>query len=138
MSPEVIKEFKQCFNDFNDWLKNKKEASNRTPDKFIDHLQEMASDEMALIRSKGTAYRAGESDPLTNFISAAYHLDKRPSEICMVYLWKHIAAVFDGIGREGVSVSGESLQSHIQDARNYLGFLSYILAEGVDEDVEPD
>lgn len=85
---------------------------------------------------KGDEYTDG-ADRLLDFRRIGNLLGKKPSEVAMTYLWKHLNAILLAVQRgEGYAWAwetegGEGLKQRIADARNYLILLAACLDEEI-------
>lgn len=95
-----------------------------TPEQLSDHFHDLTIEEARLRLTKGIEY-AGNNDPLANF-KLAENIGIPSTHACWIYLSKSIKSIEHYLAN---STCTEGIQSRISDARNYLGFLSAIIAE---------
>lgn len=104
-------------------------------ERFEQLLKKLQERELSINRTKGREY-AAETDVLDNFkrISRALRergLEISPEVVCLVYLQKHIDAIFNVVAR-GETLSDEDLEGRVVDARLYLALLLSLFEEGND------
>lgn len=101
-----------------------------TQDEFNNYTNDIRKAESNLRVTKGAEYAPDHDDVLSNFKVIAGYLPKtvRSIDVCSVYFMKHILSILDYL-HTGNSRSTESIQSRIQDARNYLLLLGALIHE---------
>ena len=97
---------------------------------FEDLLKTAGERELRLLIKKGSEYRCGDEDVLANFKRIAKLINLPVSKVWAVYFIKHVDSILNHI-RSDVSSSKmeESLESRIDDARNYLALGRAIFQE---------
>ena len=103
-----------------------------TREKFTELLKQLQDEELRLNQTKGEEY-AGSEDVLSNFkrISGALRsrgLNVPPEVVCLVYLQKHLDAIYSCVANGGKALS-EPIGGRIADARLYLALLYALLLE---------
>jgi len=104
-----------------------------TKDCFEELLEEFLEHEAGILEWKRGEY-APNDDRLQNFREVAAFLNKRPAEVALTYLMKHIQSIALAV-RTGSynwtweTEGGEGLKQRIADARNYLLLLAACLDE---------
>lgn len=106
-----------------------------TLDEFKALVKEFDEHESALLCIKANEY-GSEQDRLENFHWRARAEGKRPEEIALGDLLKHIHAIVKAIKENRYcwvwqSESGEGLKQRLADARNYLLLLAACIDEAV-------
>ncbi|HHV98584.1 MAG TPA: hypothetical protein GXX36_03265 [Clostridiaceae bacterium] len=104
-----------------------------TPEQFENLREEFMEHEAKILDWKRGEYSPNE-DRLQNFREVADFLDRRPSEVALTYLLKHIQSIALAVRSGKYSWSwntegGEGLKQRIADARNYLLLLAACLDE---------
>lgn len=89
--------------------------------------QDMEQKESSLLGTKGTEYIVSNEDRLKFFYDYVKQLDVDPKVVCAIFLMKHINSILN-FAKTGVSGS-ESIDGRINDARNYLLFMSALAHE---------
>jgi len=86
----------------------------------------------ALMLNKGKEYSGGNKNINYNFEEVARRLGKRlagtPEYVCLVYFEKHLLSI-EKWARDGKLSSGETINSRIDDATNYLNILETLIYE---------
>lgn len=101
------------------------------PEQFENLREEFLTHEARIMSWKRGEYSSGD-DRLQNFREVANFLGKKPSEVALSYLLKHIQSIALAV-RTGEYVwaweteGGEGLKQRIADARNYLLLLAACL-----------
>lgn len=104
-----------------------------TKDRFEELREEFLEHEARILDWKRGEYSPNE-DRLQNFREVAAFLNKRPAEVALTYLMKHIQSITLAV-RTGSynwtwnTEGGEGLKQRIVDARNYLLLLAACLEE---------
>lgn len=104
-----------------------------TNDRFKELQQEFMKHEAGILEWKRGEY-APHDDRLQNFREVAAFLNKRPAEVALTYLMKHIQSITLAV-RTGSynwtwnTEGGEGLKQRFADARNYLLLLAACLEE---------
>jgi len=103
--------------------------------RFEELYQELLEHEAQLLNLKRGEYTSqGEDDCLQNFRQVAAFEGRRPEQVCMTYVLKHIQSIQRAVDterydftwwQEGTGVEG--LKQRIADARNFLALLAGIL-----------
>lgn len=84
-------------------------------DKLRDELNKKATD---LLIKKGKDYTQGDLDKLRNFKETARRLGVSPFQVALVFLEKHVDALFS-LGKRG-ALESEPPTGRFVDARNYI------------------
>ena len=104
-----------------------------TPEQFENLRDEFLVHEAKILDWKRGEYSTNE-DRLQNFREVATFLERRPAEVALAYLMKHIQSIALAV-RSGKyawtwnTEGGEGLKQRIADARNYLLLLAACLEE---------
>lgn len=104
-----------------------------TLESFENLREEFLEHEAGILEWKRGEY-APNDDRLQNFREVAAFLNKRPAEVALTYLMKHIQSITLAV-RTGSynwtwnTEGGEGLKQRIVDARNYLLLLAACLEE---------
>lgn len=104
-----------------------------TPDQFENLRDEFLIHEARILDWKAGEYTANR-DRLLNFKQVAELLNRRPAEVALAYLLKHVQSITLAV-RTGhyawawETESGEGLKQRIADARNYLLLLAACLED---------
>ncbi len=104
------------------------------PEEFSRLCMEFEENEGAIMEWKRGEY-AGEEDRLRNFRDVARFMgNRRPSEVALVYLMKHVQSISAAVISqeytwEWDTPEGEALKQRVADARNYLLLLAACLQE---------
>ena len=104
-----------------------------TPEQFENLRDEFLIHEARLLDWKAGEY-SDRVDRLLNFRQVAEFLNRRPAEVALAYLLKHIQSVALAVQSKKYAwtwetESGEGLKQRIADARNYLLLLAACLDE---------
>ena len=107
-----------------------------SPESFKSLVEEFLNVESQLLNWKAGEYTAGK-DRLQNFRQVAQWLNKRPAEVALYYMLKHIQSITLAVqsGKlvwEWQTDAGEGMKQRLADARNYL----LLLAACMDEEFE--
>jgi len=111
-----------------------------TPQQFENLRDEFLTHEVRILDWKRGEY-APNDDRLQNFREVATFLERRPAEVALAYLMKHIQSIALAV-RSGKyawtwnTEGGEGLKQRIADARNYLLLLAACLEEENDNLIE--
>ena len=97
-------------------------------DDFIALLTELQEQELEFNLSKGREYAQGDEDALLNFKRAADFLGLTPEMVCMVYMYKHFAAIASYTATGDVQ-SDESIRSRVVDLRLYGALFQGLVEE---------
>ena len=84
-------------------------------------LGELQSEELVINRGKGKEYAQDSEevdDALLNFKRAGEFLGISPLKVCLVYLYKHFAAIASYV-ENGEVKSNESIRGRVNDLRLY-------------------
>jgi hypothetical protein len=108
-------------------------AKRYHPEDFETLTEEFLNTESQLLNWKASEYTAG-TDRLQNFRQVAQWLNKRPAEVALCYLLKHIQSITLAVNSgkfswEWQAEAGEGMKQRIADARNYLLLLAACLDE---------
>ena len=104
-----------------------------TRESFENLREEFLEHEAGILEWKRGEY-APHDDRLQNFREVAAFLNKRPAEVALTYLMKHIQSITLAV-RTGSynwtwnTEGGEGLKQRFADARNYLLLLAACLEE---------
>jgi len=117
---------------------SKMTTKSYSPERFRELVREFAEKEDTIFVWKAGEYST-DGDRLQNFREIAEFLGKKPLEIALAYLLKHVQSIALA-ARTGKyawtwaweTEGGEGLKQRIVDARNYL----LLLAACIDEEVE--
>lgn len=106
-----------------------------TPERFAALVAEFRAREEKLLGSKGGEYGSSQ-DRLENFHWQAQAEGRRPEEIAVSHLLKHIHAILKAVGEGRYAwaweVEGrEGLKQRFADARNYLLLVAACIDEAV-------
>jgi len=107
-----------------------------TPEQFEILRDELLVHEARLLDWKRGEY-SSDDNRLQNFCEVADFLSRKPSEVALVCLLKHIQSISLAVRTSSYTwawkaVGGEGLKQRIADARNYLLLLAACLESEVD------
>ena len=107
-----------------------------TSNELRELKQSLEQQESNLLGTKGTEYIVSNENRLKFFYDYAKQLDVDPKVVCAIFLMKHINSILN-FAKTGVSGS-ESIDGRINDARNYLLFMSALAHEQKSVDDTPE
>jgi len=102
-----------------------------TQEKFNEFYEKFIGEETKLLTSKGQEYSAQHRDRLSAFKEIADLTGMFNTEVCMVFLLKHITSICK-YNNGTATPTTESFMERIHDARNYLFLLAALYKEEQD------
>lgn len=102
---------------------------------FLERADKIFRDCIAVMRTKGTEYMAGDNDRFANFKRIAKKYDIPTELVAAIYLEKHLDSITNFIkqrckgGKVKDIIATEPISGRIGDAINYLMLLDGIIEE---------
>ena len=115
--------------------------------KFQEICEQFFAEETKLLGIKRQAYAGGDqADVLTNFKQVGAFEGRKPEEVCLTLILKHIQSIQKKVASDKYispefidSTDGtEGFWQRIADARNYLLLLAALIKESADKEIEED